>query len=101
MIRIYFSDILKKISKTYFNLSDRVIYKTLSSKVISFRSTSDEPLKEKVFANLVPHSLSSIISNDFKVIESIKNLNIPLNDWSSSNLVFNELIAISTTTKSN
>jgi hypothetical protein len=56
-------------------------------------------MKEKVFANLARHSLSSIVSNDFKVIESIKNLNIPLNDWSSSNLVFNELIAISTMTK--
>jgi hypothetical protein len=39
---------------------------TLSYAIRSFKSTSDDPLREKVFANLVQKSISSILSNDFK-----------------------------------
>jgi hypothetical protein len=40
-------------------------------------------------------------SNDFKDVEFIRNLNFSLKDWSSLNLLFNELIAISTITLNN
>jgi hypothetical protein len=80
-------------------LSDILNRITLSSKIRSFKSTSEEPSKEKVFANLMQESLSSVVSSAFRVVELIKNPNILLNYWSSSTLIFNELIATSTITK--
>jgi len=62
---------------------------------------SDEPSGEKVIANIVQHPSSSEASNDFKFAELIKNPNISLDAWSSSNLLFNEPIAMSTITRSN
>jgi hypothetical protein len=49
--------------------------------------------------NLVQHSSSSISFSDFKVVELNKNPNILLNVWSSPNLLFNYVFAISTITK--
>jgi len=66
---------------------------------MSFTSTSDEPSEEKVFANLMQWSFRSSPSIAFKDIEFIRNPNFSLNDCSSLNLLFNELIAISTITK--
>jgi hypothetical protein len=42
----------------------------------------------------VQQSSSSVLVNDFKVVELNKNPNILLNDCSSSNLLFNDVIAM-------
>jgi rRNA maturation protein Rpf1 len=63
-------------------LSDILSRITLSSEIRSFKSTSEEPSKEKVFANLMQEYLSSVVSSAFRVVELIKNPNILLNDWS-------------------
>jgi hypothetical protein len=52
-----------------------------------------------VSVSLVQDSSSSVSFNDFRIIDLNKKPNIFLNTMSSSNLVFKEVIAISTTTK--
>jgi hypothetical protein len=71
----------------------------LNSEIKSFTSTLDKPCEENVSANLVQQSSSSISFIDFKVVELSKNPNILLNVWSSSNLLFNDVFAISIITK--
>jgi hypothetical protein len=51
------------------------------------------------FLPSLQHSSSSISFNDFRIVDLNKKPNISLNTMSSSNLVFKEVIAISTTTK--
>ena len=60
---------------------------------------SDKPLWEKATANVVQHKFSLGPSKDFKIVELIKNPNISLNDSSRSNLLFNDIFAISTITR--
>jgi hypothetical protein len=55
--------------------------------------------EENVSVNVVHQSSNLISFSDFKVVELNKNPNILLSDWSSSNLFFNDVFAISTITK--
>ena len=59
----------------------------------------DELSKVNVLSNLLQQFVSSLSSKDIKVLELSKNPNIVLNTWRSSNLVFNDDIAISTMTR--
>jgi hypothetical protein len=97
-ITIHISNMLKNLHRNTVPFG-KVHFKILNSKIISGTSISDEPSWEKVFANFMQHTLSSLSFNDFSVFELNKNPNKSLNIISSSNLVFREVILILTIRK--